>query len=262
MRGRLGPAAIVLLTGCGVDPAPADLDGLVHWIWVNYDASDDAAAADAVAKLDRAVAPDVLESDTGGTTRLKAEEISGIALTGAHDPSRARGLYAVTHMACTLEQLEPLLYRLDQDKLHEGSYDTYQRTYTSSVDDYAARRASTVGWHSEMTASPMGNRYSEAVDGGLRRVASEGIVSSPAGAVLLARTYMPAPAVMESADNAFPQDYQIEAFWQKGARDVVHLFAVWREMKMGSLDTEGDALASLQLGGFQDWDEATEEHCK
>ena len=42
------------LLACSIDPAPADVDGLAHWSWVNYDlvtADDMAEAADTLARL-------------------------------------------------------------------------------------------------------------------------------------------------------------------------------------------------------------------
>jgi hypothetical protein len=254
--------AAVLACGCGVNPAPGDLDGLLHWLWAHHSDADEAASIDAVRKFHAATDPNTMDSDRGTISRLAASEIASLDLPGAHDVSKARGLFIVTTIQCTLDALEPLLYALDQDVKHPGSYDTYKRTYTSSIDDYKSRATEEVSWTADMTASPMGNKYSESLVGGLRRVAASSSGAAPKGPALFAHTYMPNPAKMEDSGNAFPQDYQVEAYWERTPGTVTHAFGFWRQMKMGSLDTEGDFLVKLQLNGMADWDSTTESFCK
>ena len=62
------------LLACSIDPAPADVDGLAHWSWVNYDqvtADDMAEAADTLRGFD--------DSD-GGITDLLPDEVAHLGL--------------------------------------------------------------------------------------------------------------------------------------------------------------------------------------
>lgn len=258
MRRVLVPA-LVALAGCGVDPAPAGIDDLSRWLWLNYEAATDEDMAGAAVKL-HAEMKDMPadDDDRGDLTRLSKADLELVGLEG-NDPAKARGLFVATVIPCPLAKVEPLIYALNQDELHPDSYDAYKRTYTSDLGAYQSRAEPFLTWETEITATPVTVAYSEKLRGGVRWVPE-----SPHGPVLLSRTWLPSPATFpgeDPEDYFFRQDYQIEMYYERAPGETVHLFAVWREMKYGSFDTEGGSLANIQMDGFVDWDEAIAERC-
>lgn len=255
--------SMLLACGCGVDPAPAGIENVAKWTWVNYDAADDEAIADAIVKLHAETKNVPADEPVKGSldVRLSAEDLAPVGLDGVNDPSKARGLLAVTIIECPLAKLEPLVYALNQDEQHPDSYDAYKRTHTSDLATYQSREADTLTWTTELTAtvSAIGSTtYSETLSGGVRWVPD-----TPHGPVLLSRTWLTQPATFEEeGDDYFRQDYQIEIFYERAPGETVHVFGVWREMRMLGFDMDDDVLHSTQLGGFIDWDEQVEELCQ
>ena len=122
---------LLALTACGhVEPAPEDLDQLAHWFWSAYETNDDVELAVAVARFDGLTA-DLAEPLRGSLTDLTAEEQATVAVDAPQDPAAAAGMYVVDLLACTLDEVERLIYDPDQDQLHPGVYERYDRVYTS-----------------------------------------------------------------------------------------------------------------------------------
>lgn len=241
------------------DPAPEDVDGLARWFWAHYDDEDD-AIAEAVANAHAALGADALEDATDGLiSDLAAEDLATVGLSETHDPTLAAGMYLSNVFACELGQLEEIVYHLAQDELYEGVYDAYSRSYTSDFDAYVAREAPTLGWEVEISTSVglPNSAYTEWLDGGVRYVPD-----SDYGPVLLARTWMPGPAEFEDPDKSFEQDYQIEVYWERAPGEIVHLYAIWRQIDLGGgLDQDSDLVVGTTLNNLAKWDEATAELC-
>ena len=116
-------------------------------------------------------------------------EIDHIEL-GEVDPAEARGWFILYRYECTLEDLEPILYSRHQDEQYpEADYDDYSREYTSSLDDYTSGASETLTWEVVIEGSYLNTAYTERLLGGLRR----------SDEVLMARTWLPAPAELEEA---------------------------------------------------------------
>lgn len=235
---------LLLLSGCRkVEPAPADLDGLLRWLWTHH---EDADLAEAIANLEAAVG-EVEEARDGELTRLLPEEIPRTDV----DPAAARGLYLVNAFPCEVGQLEAILVHLAQDELYEGVYDAYERGYTTDAAPFEAGEADRLGWDVTLEATLLGSSYTERLTGGVRR----------AGGALVQHTWMTEPADFGDANKEWPQDWQIEVYYPSGA-DVVHVYGFWREMALGSgLDTEDDTVARVMLNNLVDWDEGTATLC-
>lgn len=252
--------SVAVLAGCSVDPAPTGLEEIARWTWVNYEAADDDALADAIVKLHAEVEALPVDDALEGyiDARLTKEDLEPVGLHEKNDPSKARGLLVATVIECPLAKVEPLIWALNQDELHPGTYDTYKREHTSSLEAYTSRKEPFLTWTTDIKATPLpGTTYTERILGGARWVPQ-----SPHGPVLLSRTVLPEPAKFDDADDYFRQDYQIEIFYERSPGQTVHVFGVWREMKVGGFETEGDTLASIQLSNFVKWDEKIEEICK
>lgn len=257
---RLLPVFLLPLLACGVDPAPQDLERLTRWAWVNYERADDDDIADAIEKLHTELQGLDRSEPIKGTMdeRLTREDLEPVQLQDKNDPATARGFLTATVIACPLEKVEPLIYALNQDELHPGTYDTYARTHTSDLEAYVARKQRTLTWTTDIKATPLpGTTYTERIDGGVRWVAK-----TPLGPAFLSRTVLPEPAKFDDASDYFRQDYQIELFYERKPGETVHVFGVWREMKVGIFDTEGSVLASIQVDNFVKWDEQLERLCQ
>lgn len=252
--------AALALTGCKeVEPAPQDLDGLLHALWGGYEADDDLALAELVDALHDEVGGDTFaELEDGSLTALEDSAADGLPITPAPDVGAARGLYLLNVYGCDLAQLERILYHQDQGDLYDDAYETYRREYTSDLDAYIDRSAPSVSWSVELTGELVGASFTEWLDGGLRYLPDSG-----QGPALLARTYMTQPSQFEEGSSkSFDQDYQIELFYERAPGEVLHAYGMWRSLDMGGgLTMEDDAVVRVILNNLADWDEHTAALC-
>lgn len=242
--------------GCrGVDPAPADLDGLARWYWANGEEAEHRDIADSIVTLHATVDGDALDGPVDGAlTDLSAEDLALVGIDA--DPAAASGFYMVNTFNCPIDQLERVLYHLEQDELFE--YDAYQRTYTSDFDAYTAREVDTLTWEVDIEASVLGNKYTENIHGGLRY-----IPETDFGPAILARTYLTEPANFTEGNGSFDQDYQMEVYYERAPGEIVHLYALWRQFDWGSgMDQDSEIAVRVNLNGLADWDEETEKICE
>lgn len=254
---------LLLAVGCAsTKPVPADLDGLAHWFWQHYDAGTDEEIAEATVALHAAIDGDALKkAETGTLTDLTTAEAELVPLDAPPDPAAARGMVLANVIGCTLEELEPILYALDQDQLYPDVYDAYGRVYTTDLDAYVAREAPQLGWQSDIEATILGSTYTERVLAGLRwSPAVEG--SGDWGPVLLGRAWIPEPAAFEDENKSFDQDFQLEIYWERSPGEVLHVYALWREMSYGSgLTTDSDTVVGIILDNLVKWDDQTTALC-
>ena len=251
---------LLALAACGsVDPAPEELDQLAHWFWSGYDTADDVELAVAVARLD-GLTPDLAEPLRGSLTDLSVAEQATVALDHPADPAAAAGMVVVDRLACTLDQVERLAYAPDQDQLHEGVYESYDRVFTSDFDAYAARATPTLTWDAAIGANVLGNAYVADTRGGLRWSPED--PAAPFGPLLAARAFLSTPATFESDAASFDQDYEVEVFYERTPGSVVHAWFVWRQMVYGGgLDTDDADVVAGILSKLVEWDQATAEAC-
>ena len=89
---------LVLLLACrNIEPAPEDLDGLLHYLWENGRTGDDAQLAEAIENLDAAVG-DFTETTDGVVSRLSTEEADLVSPRGPFDPANAAGITPMAHV--------------------------------------------------------------------------------------------------------------------------------------------------------------------
>ncbi len=258
------PFLLPLSTGVAcksVDPAPADLDGLLHWFWQKGGDGQDEELQDGVDNAFAIVDLDALADgpQDGSLSRLTDAETDLVGITG-QPAEEAVGLYMVNLVDCDLDTLEPILWDQRQDQLYPGIYDDYQRTYTSSLDDYADRLSPTLTWDFWYVGSYLGTSYEASPVGGIRHVPGNDDDSDP---VVLARTWMPDPAVFDGGNKSYEQDYQVEVYADAGGGQLLHLYGIWREADYGTgFTSENEGVQRLLLNALADWDERTEELCR
>lgn len=242
---------LALLTGCKVEPAPEDIDGLTRWFWTEYETATDAELAEAIAHLHTALDGGAVgDPRTGELSDLSPDDVAHVTLDAGTDPTIARGFFMAYRFDCTLHALAPILAYQDQNALYQV-YDAYARTYTSDAEAFADGSAATLSWEVSITTTLVGTTYTEQVQGGVR----------DGGDALIARTWMPSPAVFEDSDWSFDQDYQIEAWYEPTPGELVHLYGIWRWMELGSIDMNSDGMLNTTLNNMQDWDDHTAELC-
>ena len=252
---------LLLLGGCKkVEPAPEELDALLHWMWGRYDDGLDEELAEGGANLWDAVDGDGwTESWDGSVSALTKDEAAAVGVTD-RDPADAPGVFLVNVYDCTLPRLEPILLHRAQDELYDGVYDRYDRTYSTSREDFESRASWTMGWDVSYEASLFGTSYSAEIEGGLRAVPE--VETSEHGEFLMARTVLPEPARFEGDSRSQPQDYQLEIWQSRGDGTLLHVYGLWREADFGAGITSGDEGSQrILLNNLKQWDDDTEAHC-
>ncbi len=245
----------MLLACASTDPAPADIDGLFHYFWDKYRAGSDEELVEAITHAQAAVARLDLPA-TGSLTRLSSAQVADLPAANTGDPAKSAGLYLINPLPCTMEQLEALIIDADQQALHE-SYDTYQRSFLTSFDDYVARRSQLLDWDTDYSASlAFYGNYDNAVRSGARHVPD-------GGPGLLSGSWMREAAVFEDPDQIFDTDYQIEVWWPAPEGGVIHYYGIWRHMYLGpNLTTDDEFVVSITLAELENWDKPVAERCE
>ncbi|MEQ1567805.1 MAG: hypothetical protein ABMA64_19350 [Myxococcota bacterium] len=255
----------LFLTGCkGVEPAPTELDGLLHWMWQRYDETDDEAMAEALVNLDAAIDGASVDEPRDGTiARMTAEEAALVGVTD-RDPQDAIGLYLVNAFPCEWDDLTRVLSYPQQEELYLDVYDTYARTFDagSARDPWLAGDQLRIDYDIDYSATVLGASYTVAARGALRTIPELDDEASPFGAFLVQRSYMPTPAVYaEETDKSLDQDYQLEVYWEHGGQ-IVHAYGLWRQANYGTgFDSESESAQRLLLNELADWDTTTSESC-
>jgi len=254
---RLSWLPVVLLVACKpVRPAPEDLDGLQHWFFDNYDVADDAQMSEAIDLLHAAADGDTIEAASDGSaTDLVVEQIAWSGRDDV-DPEAAAGSFLLNPFACDVDTLAAILAYIDQNELYE-IYDSYDRDYTSDFDAWESGESATVTWEVDIGATLLGAEYTEHIEGGLRRVPTS------FGDAIVSRTWMTEDAQFgEGSAKEWPQDWQIEVYYPADDDKIVHLYGMWREMRLGSgLSTDDEGVLRIILNNLVDWDEKTAELC-
>lgn len=267
---RLPLPTVALVALLGLVPACADtaelteVSGTAQWLWLHYDDASQEAIHRAVVELNGTVSAVTADEPLMGTMPvLTRADLQPIGLQDVRDPSKTTGLLVVTEIPCKLAQIEKAVIRLDQTQNYPDAYKSYLRKYKTSEADYLARKVLTLAWDVTLTTDPsFGQPATEELAGSVRFVPDLGKDKSPFGAVLLSRTWLKKPASFPVAEFSLPQDYQIEAFYERSAGKIVHLFGVWREGDFDYFDMSSDFLRGQMMEAFADADVEIGELCK
>lgn len=258
----LGPAAAGCIT---ITNAPEDLELAIKGYWQDFESADDDTVAEATRNVDAIIAPlkaaDQLPS-MGRIGELEQTDLAKVGMEQKGNAKAARGVMVTTVIECSLDKLEQFLVARNQPDLYPEVYKSYERAYEGDANEYFARGKKTLGWTTHYSAEVMSTRYDTVVTASLRRVPDLGKEKTPFGPVLLARSYWKAPAQMTATDQTWKQDYQMEAYYEREPGKVIHLYATWRELDMGSYTMETDSAVKFMLNSMADWDDRTSELCK
>lgn len=253
-----------LLTACkAVEPAPTELDDLAHYFWDQFELSSEELAP-ALLNLDAAIGADVTDAHIDGSiSDLAADQI---ALVGKSDldPSRAAGVFIANVISCPIDAIEQHTYALNQGELHDNTYDSYERAYTSDFDAYTSREVDSLEWESTYAVSGLGVEYTATLDGRLRYLPALDAEVTPYGDALLVRGVLVEPAYIEGSDNerGLMQDYQLEVYYPRSETETVHFYIIWREMiYTSSIDFDSESAQRLVLDGLVDWDNEAQVWC-
>ena len=251
----------MMLLGCkGVEPAPKAFDDLMHYFWQKHEQGDDSELADGLVNL--AEAFPTLDPPDGSVTELTNGEI-GLVGVSRSDAKDAVGLFMSNRFGCSRPQLEASLSYKNQDELHTTTYETYDRQFDNSRDDWLAGDTDLLTWDVDYRVEQLGIKYEAETEGFLRLVPDLGADESPFGSFLVARTHFPRPAEFDGDNKKqFQQDYQLEIYWFEGGK-THHVYALWRDFDFGSGYKSGNETAQrLLLNALYDWDDETEEGCQ
>lgn len=247
---------LVLGTACSrPEPAPADMDGALHYLWDGMDAGEDADMAQAAinldAELDRLIAEENAKIPyDGAQSRLTIEQVADLEFeVDTPDPSVGGPFFVANELACSTAEIERVFTALNQDELHPGSYDRYERTYTTDADAFYAGDTNVLSYTVELEATygfPVNYTFTEFLQGRVRRVDG-----GEFGDVVLARTHMVRPSEDDDDNKSFDQDYQLDIWWERPSDDgpkIMHIWTVWRVIDLGSLgDQDNRAVIGTQI---------------
>lgn len=268
MKGRTAPvlcavAVLLAVPGCRAVPeAPEDLDGLLHYLWQNVVDGGDDEIAQGVVNLHVAVDGAALTEITDGqATELTADEVAWLELDREVDPSEASGVHMISPLTCDLETVDDIVTALEQGEMYD-TFDAYERQYTSDAGDYHDRSSPTLTWTVEYSVTvPLAGSYTANLDAGARWVPTLDDTLSPHGPVLITWSTLPEPAVFDTGDGVFDQDYRVEVYYEPEPGKVVHTEALWRHMEAGVVSMSNESIQRMVLNGFADWDAQTDVLC-
>lgn len=255
------PLLLIALACAPVEPAPADLDGLVHYLWRASQELDEDAVGEGLGRLHEVLDGDTLDEVVDGlVSGMSAEEVALAEPGYPVDPSAAVGLFVAGPLACELERAEAIVLSPHQDLLYDG-YQAYTRDFTGDVDAYLAREVPTVGWEHEFTVKvPLTGTYTVSRRAGAwwsdaRRY--------PYGPVLVHWDVLTGPAEFEGdpEDHVFDQDFRVEVFYEPEPGRLVHLKAMWRNMEAGVSDIHSESVQRIFLNNLAAWEARTGEWC-
>lgn len=253
-------ASLVAASACRkVEPAPEDLDGQFHWFWDHGFSAESEDIDEGIALMRDAVEADAAEEILrGSVSDLLDDQVEGYAPEGQL-AEEAAGFYLVNTFDCTLEQLEPVLYELDQASQYLDIYERYDRVYTSDFQPYLDREVDVLTWDIDLDASILGANYREVLSGGIRYIPA---TDTTPGAIVQ-RTWLTAPAEFrEGSNKTFEQDYQLEVYIEVEPGRMLHAYAIWRDIFLGAGLTADDGIVvNTTLNNLEDWDDRTEELC-
>ena len=137
------------------------------------------------------------------------------------------------------------------------------RTCVADVPALQDEDSTTAIWEDEFryVNGILGIDYEANTEGTGRWISELDADTTPWGPMLLTRRIMTAPATMAEADHSYPQDWRVEAYYERASGQIVHMAAMWREAVFGSLSHESELTQRSLLNGLKDWDTASDDAC-
>jgi hypothetical protein len=276
-------AVVVGASGSGcifVKPAgaPDSIEGITRFILDRFEIKEDTDVAlqdeelhGAFIKLDEALRdlPQPLDEDHPFKDVLEdlepehVDDLEGMDDDALDDLGLAQGLVIADIVHCSFEQNQNLMLSQKSAEIHPDVYEEYSKEFDEDVDPYAEGDKDQLFWSLDYSLKdpPVGSAYSAVARGGARRVKNIDDEKSPFGDVLITRVHLPEPAVFEGEGSEFTLDFQLETYHKNSDGDLVHLYANWRRMKLGPVDSSQEVFINTSLDGMVDWDTEIDAAC-
>lgn len=279
MRLALLTAGLLLLTSAcrRLDDIPDDADGAAAWLYqhqsdgephdvleallnlrqgLNLDELDEPLeglllplSADAVASVGRQ-AVEALPEDQWDD--VPEEEIEDGTFVRLEDQ---QGMLIASVIPCSVEDTVGVHVRLDQDEIH-GGYDEYERVYLTDHEPFLAGERPDLAWSTDYTVSVIGSTYNANIQGQIRWV------ELPDGSRLgLGRAHLPEPGVFTRGGGYFRQDYHLDLFYEIAPGQTVHVFGVWRDLRVAGIHSSNAAFIATTSRRFVESDAEKGEIC-
>ena len=75
------------------------------------------------------------------------------------------------------------------------------------------------------------------------------------------RVHLPDPAEFQGEGSEFTLDFQLETYQKNADGNLLHLYANWRRMKLGPVDSSQEVFINTSLDGMVDWDAEIDAAC-
>ena len=233
----------------------------MRWFWANFDDATDQEVHEAVSRMHALMDGDNLNVTTAGTLAdLESEDLETVDLAG-NNPHKTTGLALFSVMDCTELHAERITTYPQQDELYPGVYTSYQRTYLGSRMDFTARATQALNWTIETAGTLLSSPFTMRYGGGDRRIPAQ-TGSAPVTDILINRSWLREPAHFQDSTRAMEQDYQVEVFYERTPGRMIHLWADWRQVRMGTLDNDDEVVLEVALSNMEDWDDQTSKLCR
>jgi len=256
-----GCLLLLALVGCRhADPAPKELDDLLHFFLAQYDLGDTEllleGGTNAIAWFDAEAGH---ADSEGSISDLSQEEFLALGMPDDTSAEWLNGGYHLTLQQCTLSEIQAIYLEPDQSSLFPDNYISYSRNFGLGQDCFADGACNEIQWVSSIEDSLLGKTMTYDLNSGLIWQESETAETSQ---MLLSRTVMPEPATIGSGDGSafFDQSYQIEVFVPLEGL-ALHLYGLWNSGGLEGIDPEAPLWTNQYIGGLRDWDQRLDEIC-
>jgi hypothetical protein len=259
--------SLVSSAGCrpAPDEAPTELDELVHFFFLELDGGE----ADLLGEGADNVAAWYGDADdlddgmsSGQVSDLDDEEITTLEeMAWEPDPSLAVGVYTLSEVPCTYDQMIEIFLEADQMVLFPDNYEDYERWLDSDDACFRDGSCDVVDYHSRNTDKLVGFTMEYTMYTRMRRFHYIDVGGSDAE-FLLVRNYMPEPAEENINGGAYEQSYMIEAHMPRDGGQILHLYALWNYGYLDGISDDLDFWPNQYLDGLMEHHEQLEVICR
>jgi hypothetical protein len=234
----VGEALRNLRDALGLDALTEPLEGLILPL-----------SSDAVAAVGRQAVESLPEADQALVTDQQIEDGTFVRL------AEQQGMLIASTIPCSVEDTVAVHVRLDQDEIH-GGYVSYERAYVTDAAAFSRGDRPDIAWSTDYVVNVVGSTYGANIQGQLRWV------ELPEGGRLgFGRAHLPEPGVFTRGQGYFRQDYHLDLFYEVAPGQTVHVFGVWRDLKVAGFHSSNAAFIATTSKRFVESDAEIAEIC-